>query len=274
MMNCNPSKDVKDLLEGSAKKSKRMNLEKGDSLELQPGDVDSLQQLPEPWPRLVRLCFDKKNPLKLEDDKARVNVLNALLDLDAELLDQAVDSSNGATALWFACNAGSLECAKFLVKEGANVNFGQAGGVSCLMQACLSGNRELVELLIQKGAHVHLKSELRKTCLDFVKAGEDELVKFVQKKLISVNKVETSGALEVQAFLDAFGGSMDSLDDDKRNAYNDPNMVYGKTATANRAHQDATNALKAMTKEQLEAQGEEYKQLIEAREMADVLGMS
>jgi ankyrin len=73
-------------------------------------------------------------------------MVKLLLDRGAPI--DRTDKKN-RTALWDACDGGSLSAAKLLLERGANPNVADIDGVSIIETATCSGNVEIVKLLIQ-----------------------------------------------------------------------------------------------------------------------------
>ena len=86
-------------------------------------------------------------PLMLASHWNRVEVASLLLDRGAEV--DAMDNTNGLTALHIACNAGAVSTARVLIDRGADVSQPRAtGGDTPLILAAYAGQEEIVRLLL------------------------------------------------------------------------------------------------------------------------------
>ncbi|KAF8189436.1 hypothetical protein K438DRAFT_1832586 [Mycena galopus ATCC 62051] len=87
--------------------------------------------------------------------------LNDLLPLGMQLLQDGFFSQQQSLTvlrpLYFCCHQGYLECASFLLRNGADVNHCTQDGTSSLMIACRRGHTEIVQLLLENGANVNLQ---------------------------------------------------------------------------------------------------------------------
>jgi ankyrin repeat protein len=85
-----------------------------------------------------------------------VEELRRLLNEDPGLLEAEGDGWACGGPLHFACHAGSMEAACFLLNRGAAMNQGKRG-VTPLMLACSMGRAEVVRLLLARGADPTLR---------------------------------------------------------------------------------------------------------------------
>lgn len=105
------------------------------------------------------------------------------LELGAEIDFQKKD--NGWSALMYASFKGNHPLAKFLIKQGANLEVVDRLGQTCLM-AAVSGdhsNLQLIELLLQYGANPNQprKRDSWTSLFLAVKKGNVELIKLLKK---------------------------------------------------------------------------------------------
>lgn len=93
------------------------------------------------------------------------------------LLNQGADinttSEYGKTALMSAVTDKHVECADFLIKNGANIDYQTintfiGSQYTPLMYAIESGSKECVELLLKSGANIHLTNKFKRTALHIV----------------------------------------------------------------------------------------------------------
>jgi ankyrin repeat protein len=71
--------------------------------------------------------------------------------------------------------------AKWLVENGADVNYRYAQGHSPFLEAAANGNLEIVKLLVAHGADVHSRTDAGKSALNFAQEkGHQELVEYLQ----------------------------------------------------------------------------------------------
>jgi ankyrin repeat protein len=99
-------------------------------------------------------------------------------DLAALLLDAGAkpdDGASGLTPLQFAATTGNVEMIRFLVKRGANVNYGAKTGLqTALLSAVYSAKPEAVEALIELKADVNTKTKDGDTPLKAAMKGDQE----------------------------------------------------------------------------------------------------
>jgi len=102
-------------------------------------------------PTLLLLAYndDLHNAEKLILGNARVNEANDL----------------GATPLWAACQNGSLEMVRLLLKAGADPNLALLSGETPLMVASRAGKAEIVKLLLARKADPNKTATRRQTAL-------------------------------------------------------------------------------------------------------------
>lgn len=87
----------------------------------------------------------------------------------------------GFDPLMIACYRGQTKCAKFLIKQGADVNRPSAEG-SALQAACYQNNTELAALLVRKGANLNTQGPDGNTALMYAVLNQNlKLVKILVK---------------------------------------------------------------------------------------------
>lgn len=90
------------------------------------------------------------------------------LDLNRVSLDESGDS-----LLMAACIKGNPEIVRYLVDNGADINFKRYGDkYTCLMEAVVANNLAVVEYLLQHGANINDVNDIDKTALDLAKNPE------------------------------------------------------------------------------------------------------
>lgn len=99
-------------------------------------------------------------------------------DIAGLLLDAGAkpdEGASGLTPLQFAASAGNVEMIRFLVKRGANVNYGvKTGGQTALLSAIYGAHPEAVEALIELKADVNAKTKDGDTPLKAAMKGDQE----------------------------------------------------------------------------------------------------
>jgi ankyrin repeat protein len=94
-----------------------------------------------------------------------------LLDAGAKIDDGA----HGMPPLQFAASAGKVDMIRFLVKRGANVNYGvKDGGQTALLYAIFGGHVDAVKALIELKANVNAKTKDGDTPLSAARKGDQE----------------------------------------------------------------------------------------------------
>jgi ankyrin repeat protein len=73
--------------------------------------------------------------------------------------------AGGLTALLYATRSGCLECAKLLIKAGADINRPTPEGVTPLMNAIDNNNHEIANFLLDQGANPHIGDWWGRTAL-------------------------------------------------------------------------------------------------------------
>ena len=75
----------------------------------------------------------------------------------------------GRSALHFACGYGEMECAKYLIDNGADVDILDGSKNSCLHYAAGYGEKASVELLLKHKAKKELLNDDKHTAHDIAK---------------------------------------------------------------------------------------------------------
>jgi ankyrin repeat protein len=94
--------------------------------------------------------------------------------------------------LHHAARSGSLECVKFLVENGANVNANAWFGTKPLHYAARGGNVECVRFLVENGANIHAKCSGNKTTAIF-EASTVEVAQFLVERGAKLNLISSLG---------------------------------------------------------------------------------
>jgi ankyrin repeat protein len=99
------------------------------------------------------------------------DIVGLLLDAGAK----PDEGASGLTPLQFAASAGNVEMIRFLVKRGANVNYGvKTGGQTALLSAIYAAKPEAVEALIELKANINAKTKDGDTPLKAAMKGDQE----------------------------------------------------------------------------------------------------
>jgi ankyrin repeat protein len=131
---------------------------------------------------IVKLLLEKKAdvaPKNRFDFNAFTSAVAAgKMDIAGMLLDAGAkpdEGASGLTPLQFAASAGNVEMIRFLVKRGANVNYGvKSGGQTALLSAIYGAHPEAVEALIELKADVNAKTKDGDTPLQAAMKGDQE----------------------------------------------------------------------------------------------------
>ena len=83
------------------------------------------------------------------------------IDLNKEGLEDSEDSLLAA-----ACYTNSLKIVKYLVDNGADINFKDDFGKSCFMIACSEGKLNIAQFLLSRGANINDKDSMGNSSLD------------------------------------------------------------------------------------------------------------
>ncbi len=129
-------------------------------------------------------------PTVLATARGEVECLRYLISKGADVNPQGVDTN---TPLVHATRAGSTECVKLLLESGADVNLVRPGGYSPLMGAAEGGNAECVKLLLEAGADVNAKDDDK---------GETPLMKATAFRRVECMKLLLKAGAEVNPAVD------------------------------------------------------------------------
>ena len=101
----------------------------------------------------------------------------------------------GGTPLTHAAKTGSIEIAKLLINNNANVNPKDKDGDTPLHSSSINGHLEIIKLLVNKGADLNAKNErLGATCLHAASfSGHEDIVAFLVTKNLDINATEING---------------------------------------------------------------------------------
>lgn len=101
----------------------------------------------------------------MEKQKELLNYLFGVFPDTTEIINSV--NENGVTPLYMACEKGSWDIVKLLIRAGANVNQGNQQSVSPLHIAAQNGHLEVVKLLIAAGANVNSQTDKALTAVFF-----------------------------------------------------------------------------------------------------------
>jgi len=133
-------------------------------------------------PEIVKILLEKGadvTPKNKFDFNAFTSAVAAgKMDMAGMLLDAGAkpdEGASGLTPLQFAASAGNVEMIRFLVKRGANVNYGvKTGGQTALLSAIYGAHPEAVEALIELKADVNARTKDGDTPLKAAMKGDQE----------------------------------------------------------------------------------------------------
>eukprot|EP00928_Gymnodinium_smaydae_P039614 TRINITY_DN27022_c0_g1_i1.p1 TRINITY_DN27022_c0_g1~~TRINITY_DN27022_c0_g1_i1.p1 ORF type:complete len:529 (+),score=156.80 TRINITY_DN27022_c0_g1_i1:155-1741(+) len=227
-------------------------------------DLSPLQRLEYPWPHLLL------DACQAGDEGAVEKILKAIKDNNAggglsgtTLLRTILDFEDMADALWMACTKGHLGLCKQLLDAGADPDSFSMTGLTCLMISCRKGHTAIAKELMARGAKTHLRSEQGRLASDYAREyGDGHCLHDIVVE--HCRKIEDWSTLEEEARQS--GGNkacdvevVDDLLEGRRNA---------------QASNAATAALKGLSLEEIRSGSDNYKDLLEQRALADVLGIS
>ncbi|TGO52552.1 hypothetical protein BCON_0139g00180 [Botryotinia convoluta] len=137
------------------------------------------------YPDVVKLLLEKgawanyknshRTPLMIASSKGQLNMVELLLEYDAEI---DCRDSNNQTPLIMAAFQGNLEIVKLLLEKGAEIDYGGIENNTPLMIAVDCKHEKIAKLLLEEGAEVNIKTGSDNTplmqaswagCLDMVK---------------------------------------------------------------------------------------------------------
>ena len=78
-----------------------------------------------------------------------------------------------------ACGYGDFQCIKFLVEQGANVNYVDAWGYTPLNNAIMSNKVEEVKYLARNGANINYLDNRGKHCIDYAVTYNRDIAKYL-----------------------------------------------------------------------------------------------
>ncbi|OMO50038.1 Major sperm protein [Corchorus capsularis] len=88
----------------------------------------------------------------------------------------------GRTPLHLAVSKGNIECAKMLLKSGADENAKSNDGRTALYRAAANGNRRMVEILIEMDADPTIQDDHGRSALDVAREkGHEEMVEIMER---------------------------------------------------------------------------------------------
>ena len=139
-------------------------------------------------------AFDKdRNLIKAtinEDMDKVITLIEKGADVNVQDRDEIAHYRRESTPIIIASERGNLEIVRYLVKNGADVNFIDACDGTALMEASESGNLEIVKYLVENGANIHFKNYRGETALMNASAkGNLEVVKYLIEKGADVNVI-------------------------------------------------------------------------------------
>lgn len=219
-----------------------------------------LQRLGQPWPHLL---LDAVQAGDVQSTQAVLSAISEGSDSDAKIvLRSIVNFDDMVDALWMACTLGHTELCKMLLDAGADINSFSKTGLTCLMICCRKGHTAIVKELLSRGAKTYLRSEQGQLATDYAREfgdghGLHDLV------VEHCRKIEDWSTLEEEARQSSGNKAcgVEAVEDviDRR-----------KNTGASNA---ATAALRALPASELREGSDRYKELLEQRALADVLGM-
>jgi ankyrin repeat protein len=96
-------------------------------------------------------------------------------------INAIANNGTGYNALTGAVAGRHIAIAKWLVENGANVNYRYAQGHSPFLEAAANGDVEIVKLLVAHGADLHSRTDAGKSALDFAQEkGHQELADYLR----------------------------------------------------------------------------------------------
>lgn len=139
--------------------------------------------------------------LNLKDDKGWTRIMYAVRDNDVTLAKtyiaagadidatEIVGEEEGRSVLMIAVSYKSLNAVRFLIDEGAKVNFAMPDGTTALILAAENNATEIASLLLENGANIYAKNN-EGTAIDIARA----------RNSFDVEKVLTGVNADVNAF--------------------------------------------------------------------------
>eukprot|EP00929_Paragymnodinium_shiwhaense_P073863 TRINITY_DN37746_c0_g1_i1.p1 TRINITY_DN37746_c0_g1~~TRINITY_DN37746_c0_g1_i1.p1 ORF type:complete len:521 (-),score=158.47 TRINITY_DN37746_c0_g1_i1:78-1607(-) len=226
--------------------------------ERQEENLSALQRLPKPWPVLLHEAAEAGDVDAAKSIFKAINSEAVEVGGLGNLLRVVVDFDNMVDALWLSCTRGHTELCKALLEAKADADSFSNTGLTCLMIACRKGHTAIVKELLEHGAKTHYRSQQGRLASDYAREPGDGHHAVHDLVISHAKKVEDWTTLEVEAQQSQGNKACSAEVVDTLNL---------------RASKSATAQLKAMSSEELREGGERYKQLLEERALADVLGM-
>jgi ankyrin repeat protein len=153
---------------------------------------------------LLGLWWNPRGPHD-RDEGANVTVERVKAALDDGANIEARLELGGDTSLMLAAYHGNLECVKFLVSRGANVNAKSPGGWTALNDAVISRNLACVKFLVSQGADVNATATIADVSVlaQAIYTHKIDCVKYLVTKGADVNAKNRHGwtPLMVSAYL-------------------------------------------------------------------------
>ena len=168
-------KEIRDLL-----------IEKGANLELHEaaaaGHLQRVQELVKENLQLAKSYSPDGFPvMALAAAFGHEDVARFLHGKGAEI-NAVAKSGTGYTALTGAVAGSHASLAKWLLENGADVNYRYAKGHSPLLEAAANGKLEIVKMLVAHGADPHMRTEGGKNALDFAQErGHQEVAEYLRR---------------------------------------------------------------------------------------------
>ena len=104
------------------------------------------------------------------------------------------DKNQCHTLLMAACAHGSVNCAKYLIQHGANVNLKNFNGFTALHWAAFTGRTEAVQLLLEHHADIESRTKDGKSPLHIAAyRGHRGFIDFLLSKGADLNTVDAEG---------------------------------------------------------------------------------
>eukprot|EP00927_Polykrikos_kofoidii_P050034 TRINITY_DN43995_c0_g1_i1.p1 TRINITY_DN43995_c0_g1~~TRINITY_DN43995_c0_g1_i1.p1 ORF type:complete len:517 (+),score=116.26 TRINITY_DN43995_c0_g1_i1:66-1616(+) len=222
--------------------------------------LSQLQRLSKPWPVLLR------EAVEAGDAQAALLVIGAICASEgsssSSLLRTVIDVENMVDALWLACTNGHVDLCRALLAAKADVNSCSESGLTCVMIACRKGHTDVLCELLNHRPKTHLRSQQGLLATHYSREpGDGHSVHDIL--FAHCKKFEDWTTLEEEAR--QYEGNkacsaevLDTLGDERMNVG---------------ASSKATSALRALPASEIRDGSDRYKQLLEERALADVLGM-
>ncbi|MBU3621641.1 ankyrin repeat domain-containing protein [Polynucleobacter sp. CS-Odin-A6] len=130
-----------------------------------------------------------ENPLMMASIEGELPLVETMV-----LKNKALVNKSGWTALHYACSAGKLSVAEFLVANGAKVNALSPSDTTPLMMAVSSGNELLIKFLLDNGADLSMRNHEGYSAIDVaVLFNRDEVSTGLMSRWLKLYKQPYSG---------------------------------------------------------------------------------